>query len=151
MKQSDLEREIRDVVETTLAHGDLPRANWLTHEIVASHHPDGAEFPDFDRLCAYGHVRATLRNVIRRYKTVPDEEVDPQIVLPGFERLQRAYLVEREIEGEVTQIPVPLDQMNGEEILAKVSELRRMAAGCEKHALELERYHADHFFKEANG
>ncbi len=73
--------------------------------------------------------------VVRRYK--PTAEVpEPQIILPGFERLQKAYSVERNDEPTI----VPTAQLTDSEIRVKAVELRAMAAGCYQHADELERF-----------
>jgi hypothetical protein len=80
-------------------------------------------------------VRDTVREVLRRYKAAP-EAPDPQIVLPGFERLQTGYLTER--DGD--QAIVPLSMMTTVELEAKAAELETMGMGCFQHAREIRRY-----------
>lgn len=140
MTPADLEREVAVTIDAEIENGRTARASWVTHEVVAKHHA-AVEISDFDRICAYGYVRTLVRQSLRRFKT--QEESDPQSVLPGFERLQKRYLVERPSEndeGEGAQVVVPLELMTDEEIVAKAQELRGMAEGCQLHAYELLRY-----------
>jgi hypothetical protein len=135
MKASDLIKEITAVIEARLAAGDAAAATWVTQEVVAQHsqpeHTDSAWF----ELCAYEAVRAAVRTVLRRFQP-PAEVADEQIVLPGFERLQKAYLVERESEQQIVRI----DQLTSDELDAKADELERIGEGCYQHAKELRRY-----------
>jgi hypothetical protein len=137
MKQQELENEIAALVDAEIGAGKPIAATWLTHAVVASH----GEIPDdgsgYHELCTYAHTRDSVRRVLRRYE-VKEEGPDPQVALPGFERLQTAYLVTRDKE----QVIVPIDQLTDVEIDAKCTELDAMAKGCLQHADELRRYKA---------
>jgi hypothetical protein len=135
MKQGDLLDEVQAIVDAGIAANRTVPATWLTNEVIESHPDIKGRDVDWYRLCAYEHVRDTVRKVLRQYKGLPDE-TPRQIILPGCERLQRAYLVER--EGE--QTVVPIDQLTEGEITTKIREYERMAAGCIEHAEELRRY-----------
>lgn len=104
--------------------------------VISRHEQVEGEDKDFYLLCAWGHVRVVVRQVLRRYKGEPEVELDQQIVMPGFKRLQRGYLVERGKESML----VPTDQLKNEELDAKAKEYDQMAEGCRLHALELRRY-----------
>ena len=74
---------------------------------------------------------------MREYKVAGAAADDPdQGRLPGFDHLQRAYLVARNGEPAV----VPIAHLTDGEIRGKAAELRGMADGCIAHAAELERY-----------
>lgn len=90
------------------------------------------------RLCAYDQVRDVVRQAFRRFKPDRKGETDKQLLLPGFERLQKRYLVSR--QGQ--QMAVRIEQLSDDEAAAKVAELLGMAHGCTEHAKELKRYHA---------
>jgi hypothetical protein len=135
MKQADLIDEIQTIVEVGISANRPTPASWLTNEVVASHPDIKGRDTDWYVLCAYEHVRDTVRQVLRQYKG-EEPESPPQLLLPGFKRLQRAYLVERDGEQSV----VPINQLSDREILAKIREYERMAIGCTEHAEELRRY-----------
>jgi len=78
--------------------------------------------------------------------------VDSTLVLPGFERLQVAYSIERrhrevDLEGNVVYhtIPtiVPIERMTRDEAYAKRAELMKLREGLDTHILEWDRYIAD--------
>lgn len=56
--------------------------------------------------------------------------------MPGFERLQTHYLVERDEE----RVAVRIDHLTDEEIEAKAKEQETMGRACFQHADELRRY-----------
>lgn len=138
---NDIENEVAETIEGAIRDGKIAPAAWVTHTVVTSH--DAIEGDDFDwyRVCAFTAVRDAVRRCLRRYKPDASVEADAQITLPGFDRLQKAYLVERDEDHVV----VPTSQLVREEIVAKISELRIMGAGCFKHADELERYLNERF------
>lgn len=134
--ETDLVNEVSGFIEASLQNGRVMRSQWLIHEIISNHPLVEFEQKDFYVLCAYGHIQKIVRDALRRYKPDLDKEPDPQITLPGFERLQKGYLVERDAES----VLVPIEQMSDREIDLKVAEYERMAEGCRLHALELRRY-----------
>jgi len=134
MTQGDLEREVALIVEARIDARQPTSAPWLVQEIIAAHPAIEGEDPLY-LLCAGAHVQDTVRAVVQRYR-VREEDTDPQLALPGFERLQRAYLVER--EGD--RVVVPLVVLLPEEAETKARELERMGTGCFTHADELRRY-----------
>ena len=137
--QPNIDHEANVAVRAALENGGVARPTWIVHAIVNTHQSiDGAD-TDWYRVCAYGQVRAAVRKVLQRYKLVPDDPVDSNLVLPGFERVQRAYLVSR--DGE--QVAVDTRQMTHGEVSSKIDELRKMSVGCALHADELERFEND--------
>jgi len=135
MNQSDIDREIDDLIQSNISVGVPINASWLTHAIIEKHPQVSGADVDFYQLCAFGHVRNTVRNCLRAWKG-DSAETPEQLRLPGYDRLQKAYLIEREEE----QVIVPIAECTYSELKAKIAEYRRMAEGCLTHADELERY-----------
>lgn len=135
--QKTLVAEVTELIERAICNNRIVAAQWLAHELMKSHEAgiEGAASPDWHIQCAYEGVKNAVREAVRRYE--PSEaESDPQIIMQGFERLQKAYSVQRDGQHKV----IPIDYLTDAEIDAKVDELECMAAGCTKHAEELKRY-----------
>lgn len=64
------------------------------------------------------------------------KEPDKQIVMEGFERLQKAYVCTVDDE----QVYVLTEEMADEQLYAKAEEHRRFGKGNFQHAEEIERY-----------
>lgn len=135
MKQSELIAEVSGLVEERIERGETTETSWLTQAIVSEHPGIEGDDVDWYLLCAHEHVSDTVRTVVRRYKP-SEEKPDSQLILDGFERVQRAYAIERSGKSFI----VPTHLLSDGEIATKVSELRGMAAGCHQHADELERF-----------
>lgn len=69
-------------------------------------------------------------------KLSADVVPDAQLVLEGFERLQKEYL----IEEDGAQVSVPIEEMSDAQLMEKHAELRAMGDGCYLHADEILRY-----------
>ncbi len=140
MIQTDLRAEVEELIHSGIDAGQPMQADWITHAVV-ERHPDlhGGD-KDFYVTCAFGHVRNTVRQCLREWKG-DGPNTPEQLKLPGYEHLQKAYLVDRENE----QVIVPLPECTNGELMEKIGEYRRMADGCIKHADELERYRLQHF------
>jgi hypothetical protein len=136
--ERDIFDEVKALVEAEIDSGKTIRPAWLTQAIVATHDRIEGADRDWHRVCSFGFVRSTVRQVVRLYK--PEAEpTDPQIVMPGFESLQKAYLITREKE----RVIVPIQQLTDIEIERKIAELEAMAEGCRAHARELRRYRSE--------
>lgn len=134
--QTDLQTEVDELIQVGIDHGQVMSANSIVQEVVERLSDD----PDFQILCTWAHVRDTVRACLRAYKDDPVQS-DEQLRLPGYEFLQKAYLIDRDGEQKV----VPLTKCTDEELQVKIIQYRRMSEGCIKHANELERYRMQHF------
>jgi hypothetical protein len=127
--------EILGMIESEIAVGRCPQPAWLVHAVVTSwrNPPSG---PDADKwlLCGYGHVRTIVRQVVRSRRS--DKDDDAQLVLEGFQRLHRWYIVPR--GGEQTIVAV--DRLTVEEALMIIEELNRSKRGLDIHIDEMQRY-----------
>lgn len=142
---ADLTQEIRRIIDDGLARDRAQPASWIV-KAVLDRHPFPAAWQgddrDFAEGCCAAHVRVEVRKKLREYKAGEDDDgaTNPaQGRLPGFDYVQRAYLIER--AGEPTIVPI--GQMTELEGAAKIAELRKMARGAAAHAAELERYFAE--------
>lgn len=134
--KTDVTGEIRKIVSERIEQGVLIRAEWLTTEILAMKSHIEGDDADFYVACAIDFIKDTAKRCIGLYAPKPAVLTDAQIIMPGFEHVQRAYTVER--EGEVVLVPVQL--LTDAEIQGRASELMAMARGCVAHAKELRGY-----------
>jgi hypothetical protein len=134
--QKDLDLEITKLIDAAIDHGEIVAARWLTQTILAEHSAIEGDDTPFYNLCAYEHVRESVRKVTRRYKTELRTDADMQIVMEGFERLQVAYSVDQ--DGD--QFIVPTVRCTRSQMVAKSRELQRMMDGCAQHLREMLRY-----------
>lgn len=139
---SKLVQEIREITDSMMRDGISVNPDWATKQIIDQHNKISGDDADFYLCTSRETVRDQVRKQLNRFKLSLDKALitDPQIVLPGFERLQRAYLIDI---GD-QQIAVPIEKMSYQQRQNKVAELRAMGAGCYQHANELERYNAEH-------
>ena len=123
--------QVRDFIQDQLDAGTIIRADWVTAGILADKAEPECDDADFYLLCARAHLAEVVKRCIGKYKATPVR--DYQLVLPGFEHLQRGYQVER----EGVRLLVPTDLLTDEEIDARADEYELMAVGCRAHAREL--------------
>lgn len=134
---SDLRVEIQKMIDDADARG-VPQLNprWMTAAIIASHPKIEGGDADFYTTMAHEAVASAVRDVMNGYKLKPSLATDEQIRLPGFERLQKRYIVS--VAGE--QIAVRVQDLTSAQRAQKIVELRKMGDGCHQHADELERF-----------
>lgn len=124
-------KEIRKYVTDKVNSGAIVRVDWLTAEIIASKDRFEGDDSDFYLICAHKHVAEIVKDCIGKYK--PKPQVDAQLVLDGFEHLQKAYPVER----DGVRLLVPVHLLSDEELEARAIEYVEMARGCVAHAKEI--------------
>ena len=108
----------------------------VTEAVIGSWGEISGECADRFVCTANAWVRNQVRLRINRYKAQAAPEADAQLVMDGFERLQKRYLIEE--DGE--HVAVRVQDLTPTQRLAKAAELRAMGDGCYQHAQELERY-----------
>ena len=131
---TEVTREIRKIVQNKIDAGAIVRVEWLTSEIL--HNKDDIEGADADfyLTCGADFVKKTVKRVIGGY--APRPETDQQLVMDGFDHLQRAYTIER--DGLTVLVPVTM--LTDQELKARAIEYESMAAGCKAHAKEIRRF-----------
>ncbi|MCH8517495.1 MAG: hypothetical protein LAT68_14310 [Cyclobacteriaceae bacterium] len=109
----------------------------VTQEVIDGYGVHDSQDPRY-QTAMYDYVRRMVSSMFNRYKASAqtDDEVDGQLVLPGYKRLQRRYLVHEGTES----LAVRVEEMTDEQLLEKAVELRQMGAGCFQHAREIDRY-----------
>lgn len=132
----DVTGEIRKIVRERVDSGIVVRVEWLTQEILSMKDRIEGDDADFYIACGVSFIKDTVKRVIGDYQPKAADRQSDQIVMPGFDHLQKAYTVER--GGETVLVPV--DQLSMEEIEARALELEGMARGCIAHAKELRSY-----------
>lgn len=132
--ESDLEKEVRKIVEGG-GYDQLPKAE-IVDTILKRKADPAVGDADFYALCAREHTEVAVRRVLQRYRNTSPGSVDPQLVLPGFGRLQRFYLIQRKDEPVI----VPVEHLSDAELEGKAQEYVAMGEGCYDHARELRRY-----------
>lgn len=140
MTQSDLLEEIETLVLERIEEGLVTDTAVLARNIMDAHPDLRGQDAEFYELCAWRHVRVSIRMVLRDHKLI-GREPSAQLLLPGFDHLQKAYAIGQEEEPKI----VPIDKMSKEDLEAKAEELRQMAFGCLEHADELDRYRIGKF------
>lgn len=138
----DLTAEINAMVLDNLNAEIAVHPNFVTTQILEKRKDIKGKDTDFYQCVAYAQVRHEVGNCIRRLKITPESAVipDPQLILPGFVRLQKAYLV----DNDGIQMAIPITKMSRKQRFEKINELRVMGDGCYQHADELERYDREH-------
>jgi hypothetical protein len=130
----DLTHEVRAVIEgLMMAKSIVMNPDWITRQVINDH-----ELPedDFFVCCSQQAVRAEVRTQLSRFKVKAEAEADKQITLPGFERLQEYYLVER----DNSHVAVHILDLTNDELDSKYVELMAMGQGCFAHAKEIKKY-----------
>ena len=134
---SDLKQEIEQTIHAMESQSRL-HPEWITQAVMSKHSDVDGDDCDFYQCCARAEVRTQVRKRLSKYKADTDMAVDRQIVLEGFERLQKRYLVSE--NGE--QVAIRIQDMTDAQLQAKADEYRAMGAGCFQHADEIDRYRA---------
>jgi len=127
--------------EVERIHGELSTnavvpKSWLAQAVVLRHQNVSGGDADFAIWAMGQAINRAIEAFFRRIKASEEAADDPQMILPGYERLQRRYLVTR--GGEVASVPVQL--VTDEEFRLKISEMNNMQEGLEKHKLEILRF-----------
>ncbi len=135
MKIGDIQKEVSAIVEAKIDAREVVRSTWLIHEVIGRHQLPECNESAWFFCCAREALAKVVRDVVQSYKPSKDDP-DPQMVFPGFERLQRGYLVTRDGEQAVV---CTLD-LTDVEIDAKAADLQRMGIGCFRHRDELLRF-----------
>ncbi|MFP4895779.1 hypothetical protein [Paraburkholderia sp. EG304] len=130
---NDLNREIDEVIVLTVGK---KHPDWITEAVMQRHVALEGEECEFYLVCSRGYVRSMVGKRLGRAKLSTSIVPDEQLVLPGFTRVQKEYL----IEEDGTTVSVPIEDMTDEQIIEKEAELTAMGTGCFEHAAELQRY-----------
>lgn len=130
---SDIDSEIAKKADELVTNGQLPKV-WLVQAVMKNHAQIVGKDADMAICCMNDTVS---RRVNKYFSTIKaSEEEKPQMPLPGFERLQRRYVINRNEEQTI----VSVYDMTDAELEGKAKEMDSMAEGCYAHADELRRF-----------
>jgi len=123
------------LVADKIAADQLVNQDWTVTEILNRYDDIEGSDKDFYLVAARHWVNGEVKSAIGKYdpKPVAGEE---QLVLDGFEYLQKAYPL---LRGAV-RVLVPVNQITDAEWDAKEKEYERMGDGCYAHAAEIRTY-----------
>lgn len=130
----DIRREVEVAIDAALEAGEVVRKPWLVQRLLSRKAKPLGPDADFYLVTAQDSLDQLVGRVLRAMKNREDENAG-QETFPGWEKLQRRYLVDR--DGPCI---VPIEQLTVEEIRAKASELQALGDGAYAHADELNRY-----------
>lgn len=136
--RSVIKTAIEETVSEVLSGNLRPMRSTVITDAVMQRWIDEVQGPAADIALVGLHdtVGELVRKRMNADRKREAETPDPQLIMEGFERLQKLYVID--VDGEQTYVPV--DEMTDEQIDAKADELRRFAVGAMKHADELVRY-----------
>lgn len=139
---------IRAEIHTVLDDLSGSNAPWDASAVamlVLDRHRDGIKRGDDGeviRYCAYSHIREEVRETIsKRAGDLGNARVDEQLVLDGYEHLQKYYMLER----SGVRLGVSVYTMTELELAAKAAEYRKMGRACYAHADEIDRFRTRQF------
>lgn len=126
----DLDAEIATEVDRMVTNGETPK-EWVISGVMGNHTDLSGEDVSMALCC----MRETVADRTNRYfRALKISEADtPQIPLPGFERLQRRYVIKRNKQQTI----VSVYDMTYDELTSKAAEMATMAEGCLQHEAEL--------------
>lgn len=113
---------------------DILHPDYITQSVMLSHQIIEGEDADFHLCCSRLFIRNEVRQVLN--KNILNASTDDQLVMEGFDYLQKRYQVKR--DGEMVNVRV--DKMTSEERRKKANEYFSMGDALHKHAHELIRY-----------
>lgn len=128
--------EVRQFVAGLVDMGAETPVEWITTHFLNSRGQIRGEGEVLYRYCARAHVSQIVKKVVGKYDVAARTAQDDQISLPGFEFLQKAYTFSRDEKI----VLIPIHKCSDDELLARAAEYRKLAQGCEKHAVELEAF-----------
>lgn len=133
LNEESIYSEVRKYVSDLVDSGAETPVEWITTSFLNSRGQIGGEGAPLYRYCTRAHVTRVVKRVVGKYDVEARAVQDDQIVLEGFEHLQRAYTLPRD---EKTVL-VPIHKCLDHELLARADEYEKQAKGCRLHAREL--------------
>ena len=128
---TEVTREIRRIVQERIDAGAIVLVEWMTTEILSQKSEIEGADADFYLACGADFVKKCVKRVVGEYE--PKEQTGAQLIMPGFDHLQKAYSVVR--GGQIVLVPVTM--LTDEEVEGRALELEAMAKGCLSHAKEM--------------
>ena len=139
--KKQLTDEIRQVLNRLADNRQQWRANMIATEIVSNHEHELQGDAFFSRHNNWENTRREVNRVMKSMADIEPEETSNQLVLEGFEKLQKYYMVTRDDE----RVGVYIYDMTVRELMDKKNELKAMRRGLEIHEDEIDRFISQQF------
>lgn len=139
LNEESVYSEIRKFVSDLVDSGAETPVEWITQNSLNSRGAIEGEGAPLYRYCTREHLNRLVKKAVGKYDVEARSVQDQQIVMEGFEHLQRAYTVPRKEKI----VLVPIYRCTDEELLLRADEYDKQAVGCQKHATELRRFVKD--------
>lgn len=137
-EQSGLRRLVDETIDAILLLGQPITKTWAVHAVRKHMQRPTGDSAWYWLECEALAVDALVAAAIRARRDIEaGAEAPEQIVMPGYERLQKFYSVMR--EGEQTLVPI--DQLSELEVESKKAEFQRNIRGLSIHLDEFADYH----------
>ena len=133
MNEESIYSEIRKHVANLVDAGAVTPVDWIAKDFLDKRSDISGGDAAMYRVCTKAHIQRIVKKVVGKYDVEARATQDAQILLEGFEQLQRAYTVTRDEKV----VLVPVYKLTDAEILTRADEYDRMAKGCRRHAREL--------------
>lgn len=132
--------EISSICTEWDSSGRDMKAAFIAHDLVGRHKKGlstAKKHADFHKHFTYKAVRQDVgRFIAKNYGTDADDESSKQPCFPGFDHVQRRYVVKR--DGD--EVGILADQLTDEEIDWLANRLSERSKTCAAHADELRRF-----------
>lgn len=135
-----IDEEVKDKVRwLEEQNGKELQKAWLVNAVIQDHADINGEDADFALCCSRSAVKSRVESYFRKIKENENDPTDEQMIFPGFRRLQKRYIVDRNTE----LVAISILDMTDDEIRNKAEEHRKMGAGHYEHADELIQFLSD--------
>ena len=132
--EEDLNKDIKQLVAHELKHNFRLDPDVIAREIIAS------RLDFFANFVVKEFITERVERQLAELQVTPENQararVNPDLIIPGYERLQKVYL----IETTKNWVAMPLDKLSREQIDAQIAELLAIGEGSYIHAEELKLY-----------
>lgn len=132
-----IKTDVDEAVNNLLSSNVRPISKSVVTEAIVKKWFDIEGEPGDRWLCAaHDSIQRAVGQAMNSEKAAEETSEDSQLVMEGFERLQKRYVIEREGERQY----VLTTELSDEELAEKAEEHRRLGRGNFQHADEIERY-----------
>lgn len=131
----DIQRIIDELVNRKIEAGQVVNMHWATTEVINTYPDIKGQDVDFYVVTARHYVGEMVKRCINKFEPQTNEAGE-QLVLDGFNHLQKAY----PFEGPNGREIVPTEMAADLALLQRAEEYERMAEGMIAHAAEIRDY-----------
>lgn len=136
MTNTELQIIAHDLIAARIAKGDVIKMEWAVEQLIKERGPIDGEGAEFYELCAREYVYRIMKRVVDDYDASTRGADTPQMILAGFEHLQKAYTVER----NNLRVLVPVDLLTDEELWQRAEQYDKLSVGLKDHANEIRQF-----------